>query len=145
MLERGIQNALGKGYDRTEVRKKIATANVVISATTMNDFLAGKIQDPACKNGEASGGMKKLEAAETLNATETNAEGMDDTPKNSTVENGEAQGTKRGTVESKTLNKAGANGRAMNVKTATSPGSIVVKPDARSNAGMEKYGASLNG
>ncbi len=40
MLKGGIQDALDKGYDRTEIRKTIATADLPISSTTFNDFVA---------------------------------------------------------------------------------------------------------
>ncbi|MDR2891621.1 MAG: hypothetical protein LBV80_00820 [Deltaproteobacteria bacterium] len=52
MLKGGIQDALDKGYDRTEIRKAIATADLPISSTTFNDFVLTNL--PQSAKGEAA-------------------------------------------------------------------------------------------
>ena len=129
MLENGIQEALRKGYERTEIRKKIATVDVVISATTINEFLAGKLANPTVEKAEESSGKRKTENPETQNESGTNAEAPDDKTGDTSFGNAEASKGKRGTEEGKTLKEKDTNAEAVQSKTATTPGSIVVKPD----------------
>jgi hypothetical protein len=59
ILKGGIMDALDKGYDRTEIRRTIAAAEVAISATTFNDFLAGNLQDASENDKESNLERKK--------------------------------------------------------------------------------------
>ena len=129
MMERGIHAALNKGYDRTEIREKIATAAVVISATTMNDFLSGKLKNAISESSEAPSQNRKIGNVKTLNVSEANVEGIGDKPVNVEFENEEAHGGKRRIEEGKTQNSAVTNDKPMHRKTGTSPGSFTVKPD----------------
>jgi len=45
MLSGGIQAAIEKGYSRREIRNMIAEAGVVISTTSLNNFLNGEQKD----------------------------------------------------------------------------------------------------
>lgn len=69
MLKGGILDALDKGYDRMEIRKTIAAADVVISSTTFNDFLAGNI-DATPENGKESPSKRKTVKEKTVTEPE---------------------------------------------------------------------------
>ncbi|MDR3363260.1 MAG: hypothetical protein LBO64_10565, partial [Desulfovibrio sp.] len=104
MLKRGILDALDKGYDRTEIRRTIATAEVVISATTFNDFLAGNLKDASENGGEAD--LKQKEGTEKTptepEATSNGTVGKTENPaleerKTATAENETPENGKRET------------------------------------------------
>ena len=70
MLKGGILEALSKGYDRMEIRKTIGTADVVISATSFNDFLAGQsgagdLKNTTVENGNEPNAKRKKEKGRT--------------------------------------------------------------------------------
>jgi hypothetical protein len=102
MLKGGILDALDKGYDRMEIRRTIATAEVVISATTFNDFLAGNLKDASENGGETD---PKRETGKEKTPTEPEATGNGtaeetETPaleerKTTTLENGNPENEKR--------------------------------------------------
>ena len=56
LLEEGMKDALEKGYSRTEIRQKIAEAEVIISATTLKSFLAGEQKENGQRQDEAAAG-----------------------------------------------------------------------------------------
>jgi hypothetical protein len=104
MLKGGILEALDKGYDRTEIRRTIATAEVVISATTFNDFLAGNLKD-ASENGVEADPKRKEgtektptepEATEKSTAEKTENSALEER-KTATEENGNPENGKRET------------------------------------------------
>jgi hypothetical protein len=59
MLKGGIQDALDKGYDRTEIRKAIATADLPISSSTFNDFVLTNLKEVTAETGKAGGVNRK--------------------------------------------------------------------------------------
>jgi hypothetical protein len=73
ILKGGILDALDKGYDRTEIRRTIATAEVVISATTFNDFLAGNLPGNL-KDASENGGETDQKRKERTEKTPTEPE-----------------------------------------------------------------------
>jgi len=56
LLERGMRDALVKGYNRGEMRRKIAEAEVIIAATTLKGFLVKEQKDAGQKHEEATTG-----------------------------------------------------------------------------------------
>ena len=56
LMEHGMREALEKGYSRGEIRQQIAEAEVIISATTLKGFLAGKQKDNGQKQDAAADG-----------------------------------------------------------------------------------------
>lgn len=74
MLKGGIQDALDKGYDRTEIRKAIATADLPISSTTFNDFVAVNLPQPlkgeTAETGMDAGAKRKTSRKKTPTAPE---------------------------------------------------------------------------
>ncbi len=48
LLEQGMCDAQEKGYNQREMRDKLTAAGVIVSATTLKDFLAGK-KERACQ------------------------------------------------------------------------------------------------
>lgn len=68
MLKGGIQNALDKGYDRTEIRKAIATADLPISSTTFNDFVATNLKEDATETEKGAGAKRKTSRKKTPTA-----------------------------------------------------------------------------
>jgi hypothetical protein len=140
MLKGGILDALDKGYDRTEIRRTIAAAEVVISATTFNDFLAGNLpgtMKDASENGGETNPKRKEGTEKTPRGPEATGNGIaveTENPaleerKTATSENGKGKTVKRHNETMKTPTEQEATIRAMPVKTAATPGSIVVKPD----------------
>jgi hypothetical protein len=106
MLKGGILDALDKGYDRMEIRRTIATAEVVISATTFNDFLAGNLpgtmKDASENGGEANPkrkeGKEKTEAEPEANGNGTAGKTKNpalEERKTATAENGNPENGKR--------------------------------------------------
>jgi hypothetical protein len=113
MLKGGILDALDKGYDRMEIRRTIATAEVVISATTFNDFLAGNLpgnlKDASESDGEADPKRKtgKEKTLQEPKATGNGITGETETPaleeqKTATSENENPKNGKRETPTIKT-------------------------------------------
>jgi hypothetical protein len=104
MLKGGILDALDKGYDRVEIRKTIAAAELVISATTFNDFLAGNLKD-ASENGKEAAPKRKTGKEKTPVEPEQTGQDMHaktETPKAEerkpgTAENGAPENGKRET------------------------------------------------
>jgi hypothetical protein len=109
MLKGGILDALDKGYDRMEIRRAIATAEVVISATTFNDFLAANLKD-ASENGGEADPERKEETEKTPTEPEATGNGTveeTDNPeleeqKTATEENENPENGKREIPTSKT-------------------------------------------
>jgi hypothetical protein len=108
MLKGGILEALDKGYDRMEIRRTIATAEVVISATTFNDFLAGNLpgtMKDASENGGEADPERKEETEKTPTEPEATGNGIaveTENPaleerKTATAENGNPENGKRET------------------------------------------------
>jgi hypothetical protein len=136
MLKGGILDALEKGYDRMEIRRTIATAEVVISATTFNDFLAGNLKD-ASGNGKEADPKRKEGTEKTPTEPEATGNGIAvetentiaEEQKTAVSENGNGKTVKRHNEKMKTPTEQEATVRAMPAKTAATPGSIVVKPD----------------
>jgi hypothetical protein len=108
MLKGGILEALDKGYDRTEIRRTIATAEVTISATTFNDFLAGNLPGnlkDASENGGETGQKRKERTEKTPTEPEATGRGTAGETENPaleerkivTAENGNPENGKRET------------------------------------------------
>ena len=71
-LSGGIQTALAKGYSRREIRNMLVEAGVVISTTSLNNFLSGeqkKISVPPAG--------QKLKSMEASTEEQVNTKGMD--------------------------------------------------------------------
>ena len=75
-LKGGILDALDKGYDRTEIRQTIATAEVVISATSFNDFLAVNLNGGSLENGTGTAARRKKGEKETPTEQEATGNAM---------------------------------------------------------------------
>ena len=104
MLKGGILDALDKGYGRAEIRKTIAAAEVVISATTFNDFLAGNLNGASENGGEADPERKtgKEKTPAEPEQTRKDMPAKTETPKaeerkTGTAENGSPENGKRET------------------------------------------------
>jgi hypothetical protein len=136
MLKGGILDALDKGYDRTEIRRTIATAEVVISATTFNDFLAGNLKD-ASENGREADPKRQKETGKTPAEPEQTGKGIPmetenlalEEQKSAIPENGNGKTVKRQNETMQTPTEQEATARAIPTKTVATPGSIIVKPD----------------
>lgn len=74
MLKGGILEALEKGYDRTEIRKLIA-AEVPLSSTTFNDFLAANLKEDTEETGMSAGSKRKTGQEKTPTAPEQTGKG----------------------------------------------------------------------
>ena len=136
MLEEGILGALDKGYDRLEIRKTIAAAEVVISATSFNDFLAENLKDVQETGRETSPKRKKTKGkTETeLGANGNSPSAKTENPlleerKSPCPENGNGESGKRHNEQVKTETAQEATGKAASAPTGITPGSIVIKPD----------------
>ncbi|MCL2123849.1 MAG: hypothetical protein FWH34_07120 [Desulfovibrionaceae bacterium] len=72
MLSGGIQAAIEKGYSRREIRNKLAEAGVVISTTSLNNFLNGKQKNLLPENIKE--GICRTEAEKRENIHSTSGE-----------------------------------------------------------------------
>ncbi len=84
MLKGGIQDALDKGYDRTEIRRLIA-AEVPISSTTFNDFLAANLKEEVAPTGTEAEAKRKTEQEETAAKPEQTGNGAPGKPESPAV------------------------------------------------------------
>lgn len=75
MLKGGILEALDKGYDRLEIRNTISAAELVISATTFNDFLAVNLKDAISENGKELDQKRKTNKEKTPKEPKQTAQG----------------------------------------------------------------------
>ena len=82
MLSSGIQTAIAKGYSRREIRNMLAEAGVVVSTTSLNNFLNGGQK----KTREASADQK-AKNMEVSTKQVVNRKGMDGEQKKLVPEN----------------------------------------------------------
>jgi hypothetical protein len=87
MLSGGIQAAIGKGYSRREIRNTLAKAGVVLSTTSLNNFLNGSQENiPHEKNQEATV-QQEPNSVETQMGRQVNTKRMDGGQQNAIPEN----------------------------------------------------------
>ncbi len=70
MLKGGIQDALDKGYDRKEICKAIAAADLPISPSTFYDFVAANLKEGVAATGMETKAKWKAEQEKTATAPE---------------------------------------------------------------------------
>ena len=82
MLSRGIQAAIAKGYSRRAIRNMLVEAGVVISTTSLNNFLNG---EKSTQKTSAKPGSKNMEASmkQVLNTKNMSGEQQKLSPENS--------------------------------------------------------------
>ena len=136
MLKGGILEALDKGYDRMEIRRTIAAAEVVISATTFNDFLAGNLNATQESGNETAskrkkgGGKTATEQDATAKAQPAETETVAvEKQESATPENGNGETEKRESESMETATELEATAKAVSAEAPSSPGSIIIKPD----------------
>ena len=81
-LSGGIQAAIVKGYSRREIRNMLAEAGVVISTTSLNNFLNG-----SQKNIRVAPAEQNPKNIKTPTEQQVNTKGMDGEQKTITSEN----------------------------------------------------------
>jgi hypothetical protein len=127
MLKGGIQDALGKGYDRAEIRKTIAAAELPISATTFNDFLAANLKEDTEETETDAGAQRTTKPDQTPNEPEPTENGAPLKPESAAVvetkpatsENGKTADAERKAEAVKTRIEPKATGNDAPVKTET--------------------------
>jgi hypothetical protein len=85
MLSGGIQAAIEKGYSRRAIRNMLAEAGVVISTTSLNNFLNGEQKNSS--QPKAAPAKREAENRKTATEQQVNTKSMDDEQKNALPEN----------------------------------------------------------
>lgn len=85
MLSGGIQAAIEKGYSRRAIRNMLAEAGVVISTTSLNNFLNGEQKNSSPP--KAASVKPETENMGTATKQQVNTKSMNDEQKNALPEN----------------------------------------------------------
>jgi hypothetical protein len=85
MLSGGIQAAIEKGYSRRAIRNMLAEAGVVISTTSLNNFLNGEQKNSS--QPKATPVKREMENRKTATEQQVNTKSMDDEQKKALPEN----------------------------------------------------------
>jgi hypothetical protein len=99
MLSGGIQAALDKGYSRRAIRNKLAEAGVVISTTSLNNFLHEAQRSLLPENPKGTSGKQESKNVSTPAGPQVNTKGTGDAQQTVVSENSKESAQKTGTVK----------------------------------------------
>jgi len=87
MLSGGIRTAIEKGYSRRAIRNMLAEAGVVISTTSLNNFLNGEQKNTHPEKTKEASGKQEPHGVTTPRSQQMNTKGMDGEQQNVVPEN----------------------------------------------------------